>query len=235
MSYPIFISIAAKTGNGISATKPDNLNKSFFNIYDSTIKTYIDNWYKENIDNKGYSQFVADFPFCNDKTIFNDDNGFSVFEPGEISVSLGDLGIYQDILVRSTCNSKNDLYTVNDKDNGNSALTYPVGLITADEVIRAGGVENNDKYFLYTGYNFWTMSPGVFYDHIMLNPGAYVINVGDNDVVFKHRSDIIGNYVYYGISLVTESLGVRPVLSLKANVNITGSGTMTDPFVVQDY
>ena len=212
----------------------DNLNKSFFNIYDSTIKTYIDNWYIENIDNKGYSQFVADFPFCNDKNIFNDDNGLSVFEPGEISVSLGDLGIYQDILVRSTCNSKNDLYTVNDKDNGNSALTYPVGLITADEVIRAGGVENNDKYFLYTGYNFWTMSPGVFYDHIMLNPGAYVINVGDNDVVFKHR-DMIGIYDYYGISLVTESLGVRPVLSLKANVNITGSGTMTDPFVVQDY
>ena len=78
------------------------------------------------------------------------------------------------------------------------------------------------------------MSPGVFYNLIMLNPGAYVINVGDNDVVFKHR-DMIGLYDYYGISLVTESLGVRPVLSLKANVNITGSGTMTDPWVVQDY
>ena len=46
---------------------------------------------------------------------------------------------------------ENDLYTVAGSGIGNEALTYPVGLITADEVLYAGGVWNisNNNYYLY--------------------------------------------------------------------------------------
>ena len=59
------------------------------------------------------------------------------------------------------CND-NDLYTVSSSSKGNKALDYPIGLITADEVKYAGSGRssaNNNKYFLYTGNNYWTMTP----------------------------------------------------------------------------
>jgi len=47
-----------------------------------------------------------------------------------------------------TCSTDSDKFTTN-TNNGNSALTYPVGLITADEVAMAGGVydSNNRSYY----------------------------------------------------------------------------------------
>ncbi len=35
------------------------------------------------------------------------------------------------------CQEKNDAFTVGDEEKGNGALTYPVGLMTADEVVAA--------------------------------------------------------------------------------------------------
>ena len=40
------------------------------NINDSTIKTIVDNWYKTNIVDKGYSDKVADVIYCNDRKVY---------------------------------------------------------------------------------------------------------------------------------------------------------------------
>ena len=62
------------------------------------------------------------------------------------------------------CINKNDAFTVDDTVNGNGALTYPVGLITADEMTLAGaswsGYYSNN--YLKTGQLVWSGSPSYF-------------------------------------------------------------------------
>ena len=90
----------------------------------------------------------------------------------------------------------------------------PTALITADEIAYAGGVWNTSNYgfYLYTAQDYWTMTPSVF-------------NGTANNFALNRMSSLIANSV-------SGSFGVRPVINLKADVTITGSGTSTDPYVV---
>ena len=112
-----------------------------------------------------------------------------------------------------TCPQKNDAFTVNDTSKGNGALTYPVGLLSTDEIVLAGGWnDSNSGYYLYSGQYWWASSPSVFY-----GSHAYVRFVYSN-----------GNAVSY--SDVFFGGGVRPVFNLKAEVLAQGSGTVSDPY-----
>ena len=119
-----------------------------------------------------------------------------------------------------TCNQKNDAFTVSDITNGNGALTYPVGLVTADEVEMAGTNwdSSNSSFYLYTGQQYWTMSPFNFLG--TMGTLAYDFFVQSNGRI--------------NISVVNNTLGVRPVFSLKSDVTLSGSGTQSDPWVVQN-
>ena len=94
-------------------------------------------------------------------------------------------------------------------------LIYPIGLISADEVAFAGGVFNssNSSYYLYNSAAYWTISPYWF------NDGFALVFV-----VYSNGS-LDGGYVYVPI-------GVRPVINIRADVALTGSGTVLDPFKV---
>ena len=99
--------------------------------------------------------------------------------------------------------------------NTNDIYTTKIGLITADEVSMAGGVwgnASNTSYYLYTGQYYWTMSPSYY------SGFAYVFRVG--------------LYGYLGYYNVAYAMGVRPVLNLSADITLTGTGTMSDPYVV---
>ena len=125
------------------------------------------------------------------------------------------------------CKNNNDKFTL--KTNalssikgtsgyGNNTLNYPVGLITADEVVLAGGMYNvmNSKYYLYSGYNNWTSSPSSFYAS-----EAY------STVWSLYPSGVLGT------THPASWLGARPVINLNANVKITsGSGTENDPYEI---
>ena len=110
-----------------------------------------------------------------------------------------------------TCETP-DIYTTMDSSTGNKALTYPIGLISADEAMFVGipWSGSNQNNYLYTGQSYWTMSPHRF------SSGAGVF------------------YVYSGGGLkytdVDYPLGVRPVINIRADVELTGSGTTNDPF-----
>ena len=90
-----------------------------------------------------------------------------------------------------------------------------IGLISADEVAYAGAKLGtpNSSYYLYTGQSYWTMSPRL-YDYY-----ASVHTVASN-----------GNV---GNGYVNSSNGIRPVINLKADILLKGSGTSTDPYVVE--
>ncbi|MDE5539383.1 MAG: hypothetical protein K2J20_02730 [Bacilli bacterium] len=119
----------------------------------------------------------------------------------------------------------NDLYTISGASKGNKALTYPIGLITADEVLLAGSVNfdeseganaENRQYYLYNKQHYWTMSPASY--------GWYGAHRAS---VFSVVSD--GSFA---IDIVAAKNGLRPVINLKADVQITGSGTANDPYIV---
>ena len=84
------------------------------------------------------------------------------------------------------------------------------------KVAYAGGVygSNNTSYYLYTNQNYWTMSP-----YFTNSSGyAYVFGVNSNG--------------HPGSWIVDGTDGVRPVINLKADVSITGSGTSGSPYTV---
>ena len=104
-----------------------------------------------------------------------------------------------------------DIYTTNESSTGNKALSQPIGLISADEAL-LGGLPwniNNDTY-LYTGQNYWTMTPSYF--------GSIA------NVFFITDEGHIGHW------FVNVSYGVRPVINIRSDVQLIGTGTTTDPY-----
>ena len=207
------------------------------NTNDSTIKTYIDNWYSQNFDETTTSK-LEDTIFCNDRST----KAYDANTIGDISMSTyGNLGYGKNKTLYGAahrasyssnnpnpslvCQNNNDKFTVDSK-NGNGKLTYPVGLITLDEVVLAGfntHDSNTSDYsdttnYLYTNTSYWTFSP----DSLDSIGTAYVGRV--TGTVGLVNSDAVGG-----------AHGVRPVVSLADGtlVNSNGDGTSTNPYVVK--
>ena len=206
------------------------------NTNESTIKKYIDNWYKANF-NETITSKLEDTVFCNDRST----KAYDANTIGEVFFSsYGDLGYgtnatFYGAAHRASsysnnpnpslvCQNNNDKFTVDSK-NGNGKLTYPVGLVTLDEVVLAGFntyYSNTESYidttnYLYTNSIYWTFSP------VMMNVygGAYV------GIVYST------GFVSHG--LVNSADGVRPVVSLANGtlINSNGDGTSANPYVVE--
>ena len=100
----------------------------------SIIKTSNDNFYTSKI--VGYSNYIdTSSGFCGDRSSYN-------VIPG---VGTGTVLTYYKTYTRFNratpslkCNDSSDYYTVSSASTGNKALTYPVGLITLDEIVFAG-------------------------------------------------------------------------------------------------
>ena len=188
------------------------------NTNNSTIKTYIDDWYKTNIVGTTNEQYLADNIFCNDRSMAGNNSGTGAGTsvtyyrwyngPWESE----NYSKYNKKMML-TCSQKNDAFTVSDTTNGNGALTYPVGLLSTDEIALAGGWNAaNSGYYLYSGQVWWASSPRLF-DGGSADVRLVDSNGGAND----------DDYVDY-------NRGVRPVFNLKAEVLLQGSGTAEDPY-----
>ena len=124
-----------------------------------------------------------------------------------------------------TCLQDNDKYTVN-STNGNGKLTYPVGLLSADELAYAGAVDgtSNTSYYLYTNQKWWTLSSGNYRSG---NVDVFVIY--DTGALFSEVSTY-----YYNCDVSTFSYGIRPSVSLKLGTSFTsGNGTANSPYIVE--
>ena len=188
------------------------------NTNNSTIKTYIDDWYKTNIVGTTNEQYLADNIFCNDRSMAGNNSGTGAGTsvtyyrwyngPWESE----NYSKYNKKMML-TCSQKNDAFTVSDTTNGNGALTYPVGLLSTDEIALAGGWNAaNSGYYLYSGQVWWASSP-------------YYFN-GD----YAHVRGVDSNGYANNFNYVNGNYGVRPVFNLKAEVLLQGSGTAEDPY-----
>ena len=206
----------ASTTSCSGSTRTTSYSQATSNTYSSTIKTTVDNWYKTNIVDAGYSDKVADVIYCNDRQIDTVSGYGNALGYGTNQTAyMPRYRLYTNKSPILTCTNQNDRFTVEDTSKGNGALTYPVGLITADEMSMGGAVRgiSNSSYYLYTGNFYWTMSP-------------YHFGAGRAHE-FYVSSD---GYIYN--RLVHTTYGVRPVLSLKSDISVTGSGTQNDPFLL---
>ena len=200
----------AYVGYMYGTTGASTYEETHANTNNSTIKTVVDNWYKTNIEDAGYSSYINDTIFCSDRS-FNTTNtgtgaGTSTTYYRWYLSSNG---------IRLTCTQQNDRFTVDDEVTGNGDLTYPVGLLTTDEAYLAGGYStSNSGYYLYTGNVYWTMSPS---------------NFGGSNANVRYVNST-GNVNFY--TDVYYSYGVRPVLNLKPNSLTSGDGSASNPFLV---
>src|SRR5574344_1130355 len=129
------------------------------NTNSSTAKTAIDTWYNTNLSS--YASKISDTLFCNDRSL---SSGTGI---GTTETYYGAYNRYFNTHVPAlTCQTKNDRFTVRDTTPGNGNLTYPVGLITMDEVGFAGASlsswDSNSSYYLYTNCWYWPMSSDSF-------------------------------------------------------------------------
>ena len=193
------------------------------NANNSTIKTTIDNWYKDNL-NTNYGKYISTTAvYCNDRSVTN----------GTYSTSSSfDYAAYTRLVDNKTpsydCSVTEDKFTV-DTSTGNGKLTYPIALMTADEVSFAGGLWNKNAptWYYYnsakgssTGSTWWwLLSP---YDW----RGSYAR-------VFSVYGSSSPGYLYD--DYVYNASGVRPAISLKfCTLYSTGNGSASDPYTIKE-
>ncbi len=239
------------------ATPSPSYEKAHENNYDSTIKEEIDKWYDGNsgIQTQFIDKIDVETGFCSDRQLSPENHesylGAKESTAGYAKTPTAYAGYHRTHdtgtswgssqkptlkcgydVDKGTTNEearKRDLFTgpgaqgTTDSEgneiSGNNKLKTPVGLITMDEVIMAGGLagQRNYGYWLYTGQYYWTMSPYFFY-----NSGS---------------SQYASVFIVYSSGTLTSDRvdganGVRPVINLKADVTITGKGTIDSPYEI---
>ncbi len=201
----------AYVGYKYGSTTATTYDETHANNTNSTIKQAIDSWYKTNISDKGFSSYLVDSIYCNDRSL-SSGTGIGTIETET------DYKAFERLVTNKAptfyCAQSNDKFTVN-TSKGNGSLQYPVGLITGDEIVYAGGrySTSNTKYYLYTDNWYWTMSPANFDSEFAYE--FYVNSAFDSDQV---------NY----------SGGIRPVITLNGSTKLEGTGTKDNPFKLPD-
>ena len=185
----------------------DNYIGTIINSTSSTIKKFMDTWYKNNLI--GYSLYIADETFCNDRNIMSG-SGYLITP---ISTYGSSNRLQEKKEPSLKCIQNSDRLKLS---NASAKLDYPLSLLTIDEVALAGGTYNtaNNNYYLYNGQNTWTMSPSDFYS------SAHIWSI-------DFHGNLDSGY------FVANSFGVRPVINLKSDVKISsGDGTSMAPFKI---
>jgi len=184
------------------------------NTNNSTIKTFVDSWYEANLV-QYTSMMSTEAGFCNDRAI-SYGLGYGINSTGYAASGRNDRAF----IPVFNCSQTNDLFTYN-STKGNNKLIYPVGLLTVDEAIYGGNyISDKDNEFVVAGYltsehDWWTMTPHSY------SSGIYYIKAGKN-IVFGYTQNT--NF----------ALGVRPVINLKSDVEVSGgNGTSTNPYVIR--
>lgn len=193
MSY-----LLLSSGKDMDTTlKEMTMNSS--NTTNSTMKTYLENWYRGKLT--GYTGSLEDSVFCNNREI----SLYESFTSGYITRSYSFNSSSEPNL---SCTNVKDQFAV---DRGNGLLSYPVGLLTSDEVMLAG--YGSTSTYLYSGTTWWLMSPGAF-DY------------------FAGRVRTMNSSL--NASGVATANGVRPVVTLKAGTKFAGGdGTSSNPYIVK--
>ena len=192
------------------------------NTNDSPIKTYIDNWYNNNLSS--YSKYISiEAVYCNDRQLasgqtYSIRSNFNYAPNGRLATNK---------TPTYNCTNNKDAFS---GSNSEAKLTYPIGLMTADEIAYAGGKYLTNLPSPYAWYYinsangsitgstwWWLLSPSSWDDNY-----AYV---------FLMSSSSQPGFLNY--SVLNDIYGVRPAISLKSCIKYsTGNGTPETPYEI---
>lgn len=212
------------------------------NEYDSDVLAGLKDWYDKNFTN-AEKNMLADDIWCNDKRIVSpaSNSAWSVLYAATNRLT-NDGANANPSLKCGTSKTDNLIskYTASsttDNGYGNGDLNgYKVGLLTMDEVAFAGATGRGTGYTI-TEYNnylrkntssdsfgrWWTMTPAYF------SGGC---NVTTNVCKYESFAIVMDEYNVLRSYSTAAYPQLRPSIVLKSSVNATGSGTATDPYVV---
>ena len=202
------------------------------NTTDSTIKTYIDTWYQNNLTN--YTKYLSTSAvYCNDRS---EGTGQTYNYTSSPSSKFNFAPYYRmdydtDGAAANPSYNCSDIRDAFSVDNTSAKLDYPVSLMTADEIAFAGGVAYQTMSTPYAWFisnsagtkvstSWWSLSPVRWY--------------GSNARVWSWSSaDACLDNGY--VSGVNPARGVRPALSLKSCIKYsTGNGTYNEPYEIKE-
>ena len=197
------------------------------NTTDSTIKAFIDSWYKNNLTN--YTKYLSTSAvYCNDR---NEGTG-QTYNYASSPTSDFIFAPYYRMNYDTKGAKANPSYNCTDirdafsVDNTSAKLTYPVSLMTADEIAFAGGVANTTMNKPYAWFISNSVGSQASYDWHSLSPyfwNGYRVSVW---YWYEHSA-----FLLYGYLDGTDA--VRPVLSLKScTLYSTGDGSATNPYTI---
>lgn len=202
-----------------------SLENNRLNTNDSTIKKTIDTWYKNNLVN--YTKYLSTKAvYCNDRELGSGTysaNGNQFYYVGYTRLVANKNPSYN-------CTNEYDAFSVN---NTKAQLTYPIALMTADEISYAGGVLGKNAatwYYLNSkgnasiknGQNEWWLLSAAVWDTDKSSAVFKVSSFQDRKAILSAQS-------------VQYKLHVRPVISLKKELLYkSGDGSASKPYEVQD-
>ena len=194
------------------------------NENNSTIKGVIDTWYSNNLSS--YTKYIStEAVYCNDR------------EVGSGTYSATGSQFYYAAYSRLNPSTMTPTYNcTNSKDafsgsNNEAKLTYPIGLMTADEVAYAGGYRYNNLTSPYAWYYLNSAGGSITGSTYWWLLSPYDWRGNSARVWFVRGSVGPGNLDY---SYVNSSRGVRPAISLKScTLYSTGNGTASSPYEIQ--
>ena len=204
------------------------------NTNNSVILTNLKAWYDAKFTSS-QKELLADIIWCNDKSLASPTYNPYNWTDATINTGIGSVKTNYAALERlyrnedptlicpdaSTSNSsykKISKFTASDTNYGNGALNgYKIGLLTADEVTFAGTTyqdySSSSYLYLNATTNWWLLSPANAYNSIA---NAFQVNTG----------------MYLSQTTLGTVSGLRPSVALVPSVEVTGSGTQADPYVV---
>ena len=194
------------------------------NTNNSTIKTAIDNWYEKNMTS--YTKYLSTTAvYCNDRNLStgNTYSTSSAFDYAPYE------RVYTNYAPTYDCTETSDAFSV---DNTSAKLTYPIALMTADEIMRAGGKGGTSLtspyawYYLnsangsITGSTYWWLLSPISWGGSYASVFSVSGSGGPGDL---SDGGVIG------------SDGVRPAVSLKSCVKTSGGdGSANSPYTIEE-
>ncbi len=173
------------------------------NTHDSAIKSYLENWYYNNIYGTDAEDYIdQDAVYCNDRSISNL-GGWSKNGSKSTALQFNNYGTVTTL----GCTNNIDKFSVS---NANAQIKYPIGLATVPEM----NLINNNN-IRKTGQNNWLVSPYSFY--FSNAAGRFVYTSGR----------VSGN------SVNTAAGARPVVSLAPSNRPITGDGSLSNPYVIE--
>ena len=201
-----------------------SLENNRLNTNDSTIKTYVDNWYKNNLT--AYTKYIStEAVYCNDRELASG----STYSTGS-SFNYAPYG-------RLATNKTPTYNCANIKDafsgsNSEAKLTYPIGLMTSDEITYAGGKTYTILPSPYAWYYLNSANGSITGSTLWWSLSPYRWD-GSGSGVWGVDGSV--NPGYLDFILVDNSFALRPTISLKSCTKwASGDGSSSNPYIIQE-